>query len=163
MWDCPCAGWLESGDDLLEVVIVVHHIAFDGGSAKPFAADLVAAFAARREGSDPVLMPLPVQYADYALWQERVLGDAGDPDSVLAAQMGYWMDRLADAPEVIDLPMDRPRPAVMDPQAAMVSTVLARHHPGRRRGGGVSGVTRLWCTTQRSRSLSRGWPVLTMC
>ncbi|HNP59096.1 MAG TPA: amino acid adenylation domain-containing protein, partial [Gordonia sp. (in: high G+C Gram-positive bacteria)] len=117
-------GWLESGDDLLEVVIVVHHIAFDGGSAKPFAADLVAAFAARREGSDPVLMPLPVQYADYALWQERVLGDAGDPDSVLAAQMGYWMDRLADAPEVIDLPMDRPRPAVMDPQAAMVSTVL---------------------------------------
>ena len=52
VWDCPCAGWLESGDDLLEVVIVVHHIAFDGGSAKPFAADLVAAFAARRE--DPI-------------------------------------------------------------------------------------------------------------
>ncbi|WP_245716671.1 non-ribosomal peptide synthetase [Nocardia mikamii] len=92
--------------------IVVHHIAADGASIAPFMRDLVAAFLARRNGSRPRWVPLPVQYADYALWQRAVLGDENDPDSIAARQIEYWRKTLAGSAERLDLPFDRPRPQI---------------------------------------------------
>ncbi|PXX66691.1 non-ribosomal peptide synthase protein (TIGR01720 family)/amino acid adenylation domain-containing protein [Nocardia tenerifensis] len=94
------------------VVVVVHHIAADGASVAPFLRDLLGAFLSRRNGAPPALPPLPVQYADYTLWQREVLGDENDPDSVAAAQIAYWRDALAGIPDRLELPADRPRPAV---------------------------------------------------
>ncbi|MGW8489868.1 amino acid adenylation domain-containing protein [Streptomyces sp. NPDC055886] len=100
-----------SAADRHTLLVTVHHIAADGWSMGPLSQDLAGAYAARSAGRAPSWAPLPVQYADYTLWQHDLLGGFDDPASVASAQLAFWKDRLAGAPEETTLPTDRPRPA----------------------------------------------------
>ncbi|MGH3685618.1 MAG: amino acid adenylation domain-containing protein, partial [Pseudonocardiaceae bacterium] len=106
------------------LLVVVHHIAGDGWSMRPLSADLAAAYAARCQGRAPGWAPLPVQYADYTLWQHQLLGDHTDPDSLFATQLAYWTHTLAGLPEQLNLPTDRHRPATTSHRGAQVKVHL---------------------------------------
>ncbi|MEU6072786.1 amino acid adenylation domain-containing protein [Micromonospora sp. NPDC047074] len=94
-----------------ELLLVVHHISFDGLSTTPLTRDLIAAYRARTDGAAPAYRELPLQYADYALWQQRLLDHPEDPASPAGAPLRYWQSVLKGAPEELELPFDRPRPA----------------------------------------------------
>ncbi|MGQ0774365.1 MAG: amino acid adenylation domain-containing protein [Pseudonocardiales bacterium] len=102
---------IASGPDEHVLVILLHHITTDEWSDRPFFADLTTAYLARAAGHAPNWAPLPVQYADYTLWQRQLLGDFGDPGSLAAKQLAYWKDALRSLPEELSLPVDRSRPA----------------------------------------------------
>ncbi|QQZ16549.1 non-ribosomal peptide synthetase [Rhodococcus sp. 21391] len=119
------ASLLECGSREHILVLVLHHIAGDGGSLAPLARDIAVAYAARTDGEMPGWAPLPVQYADYTLWQRELLGSADDPGSVLAAQIEYWRAELAGLPECIELPTDRRRPAAPSYRGGTVEFVIA--------------------------------------
>ncbi|WP_431900403.1 amino acid adenylation domain-containing protein [Nonomuraea sp. bgisy101] len=87
------------------LLIVTHHIVADGGSTVPLARDLSGAYQARCDGHAPDWPPLPVQYADFALWQRQTR----DKERI-DAQVEHWRRRMAGAPELLELPTDRPRP-----------------------------------------------------
>ncbi|CCK25060.1 CDA peptide synthetase I [Streptomyces davaonensis JCM 4913] len=99
------------GADTHVLAVVVHHIAADGWSLAPLRHDLATAYRARLEDRAPAWAPLPVQYADYTLWQQGYLGAQDDPASVWSRQLDHWRDALDDLPERLALPVDRPHPA----------------------------------------------------
>ncbi|HEX9937525.1 MAG TPA: amino acid adenylation domain-containing protein, partial [Longimicrobium sp.] len=95
------------------LLLCIHHVVSDGWSSGVLLRELSALYAAYRDGGDSPLAELPVQYADYAVWQrEQLQGE------VLDRQVGYWKERLAGAPALLELPTDRPRPPVQSHRGA---------------------------------------------
>ena len=117
---------IETGSGATEYIlaVVLHHVASDGESLGPLVTDLTTAYVARTAGEQPRFAPLPVQYADYAIWQRRALGDVDDATSVMGAQLDYWAAHLAGMPDLLELPTDRPRPAVASQRGARVSFTI---------------------------------------
>ncbi|PTA47253.1 non-ribosomal peptide synthetase [Micromonospora sp. RP3T] len=93
-------------DDAWALAFVAHHAVFDSHSAVLFHAELVAFCEAARTGAEPAVPELPIQYADFAVWQRQQLTGAE-----LDRQLAFWTGHLAGAPAVTGLPLDRPRPA----------------------------------------------------
>ncbi|MCL2535165.1 MAG: condensation domain-containing protein, partial [Nocardiaceae bacterium] len=123
------AGLFRVSDEIHVFAFVVHHISADGVSMAPMARDLMAAYAARSQGDAPQWSPLAVQYADFSLWQRDVLGSSDEPGTVAAAQLEFWTRALAGAPDLLELPTDRPRPAVQSMQGAEIGfTIPAELH-----------------------------------
>jgi amino acid adenylation domain-containing protein/thioester reductase-like protein len=100
-------------------LITLHHIISDGWSIGVFLRELGRLYAAAAAGRRDPLPPLPVQYADYAGWQHAWL--AGD---LQAEQLAHWTKYLADAPQVLDLPTDHPRPPLLSTRGATRTRTL---------------------------------------
>ncbi|MEU4890933.1 amino acid adenylation domain-containing protein [Streptomyces sp. NPDC044780] len=128
--EIPVRAWLfETGPEEHVLLVLIHHIASDGWSMTPLTRDLGEAYEARCRGAAPTWRPLPVQYADYALWQRELLGDAARPGSPSAAQLGFWTETLRGLPDELGLPFDRPRPQAASYRGATVPLrVDARTH-----------------------------------
>ena len=102
-----------------DCALVVHHIVTDWVTFQLFWSELASFYRAEATGQTPVLPGLPVQYADFAVWQREWI-----QGPVLETLRGYWVDRLAGAPLVLDLPTDRPRPAVQSVEGDRVRVVF---------------------------------------
>ncbi|MFF0408961.1 amino acid adenylation domain-containing protein [Kitasatospora sp. NPDC004745] len=106
------------------LLLLLHHIAGDGASTTPLARDLAAAYTARLAGRAPDLPPPALQFADHAAWQRQLLGTADRPSPLAARQAQYWRTALAGLPDQLELPADRPRPAVAGHRGATVPFAL---------------------------------------
>ncbi|WP_404942706.1 amino acid adenylation domain-containing protein, partial [Pseudomonas poae] len=102
------------------LVLVQHHIVSDGWSMQLMVEELVQLYAAYSQGRDLPLPALPIQYADYAVWQRHWM-DAGEKQR----QLAYWRDVLGGEQSVLELPFDHPRPAVQSHRGARLAIELA--------------------------------------
>ncbi|HEY8099335.1 MAG TPA: amino acid adenylation domain-containing protein [Burkholderiaceae bacterium] len=102
------------------LLATLHHIAADGWSMAILLRELSALYRARVTGIPASLPALPVQYADFAVWQRRWL-----ESGVLEHQLGYWRTQLAGAPALLNLPIDHPRPPQQSYCGARVSFALS--------------------------------------
>ncbi len=101
------------------LLLTVHHIAGDAWSWGVLLREMTQAYGAALQGEEAAFAPLPVQYADYAVWQRAWLHGA-----VMEGQLAFWRGRLAGAPALLELPYDRPRPAEQDEQGGVVLAAL---------------------------------------
>ncbi|MCV7314896.1 amino acid adenylation domain-containing protein [Mycolicibacillus parakoreensis] len=110
------------------VSLVVHHIASDHWSAGVLFTDLLTAYRARCAGGPPAWPPLPVQYTDYAAWQENLLSEpVSAENSLIGAQRDYWVRQLADLPEDTGLRPDFPRRPAPSGDGAAVEFAIDTH------------------------------------
>jgi len=110
---------LQLGETEYILAIAMHHIISDGWSLGVFVRELTELYQAFCTGSPPVLPLLPVQYADFAVWQRQWLSG-----EVLKTQLHYWTEQLKNAPNLIQLPTDRPRKAIQTFQGGYYSAAL---------------------------------------
>ncbi|UOF14552.1 non-ribosomal peptide synthetase [Lysobacter capsici] len=108
------AALIEVEPRLHLLVLTFHHIAIDGWSISKLLDEMYTVYNARLAGEAPQLDALPLQIADIALWQQETLGETG-----LQPQLDYWRERLTGAATTLDLPADRPRPAVQSFRGAL--------------------------------------------
>ncbi|WP_197084798.1 non-ribosomal peptide synthetase [Saccharothrix sp. ST-888] len=101
------------------LLLCLHHIVSDGWSTALLWQETVTLYNACRAGLSASLAPLPIQYADYARWQNAWLEGSG-----VAPQLDYWKEQLRDLPALLELPTDRPRPAVQGHAGATVAIEL---------------------------------------
>jgi amino acid adenylation domain-containing protein/FkbM family methyltransferase len=107
------AGLLRLGDEEHIALFTMHHIVSDGWSMSVLINEVSVLYEAYSRGEGSPLRELPIQYADYAVWQREWL--QGD---VLAEQLNYWREQLRGVPEALELPADKPRPAVQTHRGA---------------------------------------------
>ncbi|MBD0022934.1 MAG: amino acid adenylation domain-containing protein [Gordonia sp.] len=110
--------------DVHILVLVIHHLSFDGQSMAPLARDVLTAYAARRDGTAPELPEPTVRYVDYARWRNALLGTPAARTDEFRRQLAYWAGIFGDggtgATPAPALPTDRPRPDVWDADGATV-------------------------------------------
>ncbi|HVG07877.1 MAG TPA: amino acid adenylation domain-containing protein, partial [Thermoanaerobaculia bacterium] len=97
------------------VLVVIHHIVSDGWSLGILVGEIASHYTSQK-GLASALQALPIQYADYAIWQRQWLRG-----EVLEAELEHWRGRLEGAPPVLQLPADRPRPPVRSGRSASLS------------------------------------------
>ncbi|WP_218776813.1 non-ribosomal peptide synthetase, partial [Nostoc sp. T09] len=114
-----CLLQLDKQEHIL--LLVIHHIASDGWSMNIVWQELADLYSAFVNGQPNPLVELPIQYADYAVWQRQWL-----EAEVEQIQLNYWQQQLAAAPPVLELPTDRPRPPVQTCQGAGQSFTLSQ-------------------------------------
>ncbi|MBV2156409.1 non-ribosomal peptide synthetase [Kitasatospora sp. SUK 42] len=125
------------GPERHTLLLLLHHIASDGASTTPLVHDLAAAYAARLAGNVPELPQLTVQFADHAAWQRQLLGTPEAPSPLAVRQTEYWREALSGLPEHLELPTDRPRPAVAGRDGATAPFAL-----GAEAHAALAGLTR---------------------
>ena len=119
--DCPLflTRLLCLNDNKHVLILVTDHIISDGWSMSRIAHDLSELYAAQHQNRTANLPPLPVQYADYTLWQQQWL-----QSNAAQQQLAYWQKQLAEAPPALELPTDHPRPAQQTFNGAILKTTV---------------------------------------
>ncbi|WP_167472916.1 condensation domain-containing protein [Nocardia arthritidis] len=122
------AELFKCGPDRHVLLLLIHHIAVDGWSLKAMVNDLGFAYTMRLAGAEPAWPPLPVQYADFTVWQRRMF-DLDNPSENCLRHTAFWRATLDGMPEVTTMDTDRPRPAVRSHRGRQVEIVIdrARH------------------------------------
>ncbi|MEA2690883.1 MAG: hypothetical protein QOJ16_270, partial [Acidobacteriota bacterium] len=159
------AALVRRGPEEHFLLFTMHHIASDGWSIGNLIREMAALYGAFQAGLPPPLPELPIQYADYAAWQRGWL--VGE---VLERQLAYWRRQLAGAPELLELPTDRPRPSVQSFRGAVRRTALtadlslALAHLGREAGATpfmilLAGFQALLCRQSGQTDIVVGSPI----
>ncbi|WP_230598529.1 non-ribosomal peptide synthetase, partial [Xanthomonas albilineans] len=110
---------LQLAEQQHRLLVTMHHIVSDGWSMALLVQELSALYAAFVQGQPDPLPPLPIQYPDYAVWQRRWL-----EGPLLQRQLGFWREHLHDAPALLELPTDHPRPVLQDYRGDHVDITL---------------------------------------
>ncbi|MEQ1503969.1 MAG: amino acid adenylation domain-containing protein, partial [Myxococcota bacterium] len=159
------AALLRIADDAHVLLLTLHHIVTDGWSTGILVTELTAAYTAFCRGAPCPLPPLPIQYADFAVWQHRWL-----TGTVLEAQTAYWRRQLGGRPAPLALPLDRPRPPVQSYEGASLTIELplalteALEALARRTGASlfmtlIAGFSAVLSTWARQTDISIGTPI----
>ncbi|MFZ5579115.1 MAG: amino acid adenylation domain-containing protein [Pseudomonadota bacterium] len=110
---------VQIADDRAVLMLTMHHIITDGWSMDIFVRELRQAYETLRREGEPAFEPLPLHYADYALWQQGYL-----QGEVLDKQLDYWRKQLGDSVSTINLPYDRSRPSALTPEGGIAKQYL---------------------------------------
>lgn len=102
------------------LLLTMHHIIADGGSLAVFLRELAELYVRLSSGQPPALAPLPIQYSDFARWQEQWL-EGGERER----QLAFWRETLASAPMTLDLPTDHPRPPILTSRGAAETRTIS--------------------------------------